>query len=611
MKVRLHGKIPQVTARAARAACRAMERVLGPCADLAVHLVPAAVVACDRESLQCGFGVFCYDDSPKRPPRIYLGARLEPIGREHGMSPADCRAWLIENLAHELAHYERWRAGGEPSERGVALRQDPIAQSGVDMIGATRKGPTTLVRWTPMRYHPDQFAVRHSTKRGVIMDCGRRSGKTELAKRILVKRLRDRIPGCRKPRYICAAPTQEQAVEIFWEDLLELIPDKWIAGGKRGPNVSYSRFRIKLRNGSSVRVVGLDKPHRIEGKYCNGFVGDEWSDVRDGVFDRVIRPMLADFHGWYILCGVPKRQGVGARWYRNLCDRVTATAARQAAGLPPHKDDYPDCGRWTWPSWDIVDPKEIAEARATMDPRDFEEQYGAKWVNAGGGVWHAFTREFNCRQCQRRDNLPIIVGQDYNRTPMCWTLNHRIGEIFEAFDELILTNTDTEHALDELWRRYGHHPGGWQFYGDASARNKGTRKFSDYAIVWNDQRFQAAPGGRTLHYPPANPSLDDRFAAGNARLATADGQHRAFIDPKCAALIEDLEMRAYQPGTMKLPENEGGRGHISDAWSYPIYRIWPIRFNMRGSMKQSVIVPERRGSEAGGGGIGTAGEMAW
>ena len=180
-----------------------------------------------------------------------------------------------------------------------------------------------------MRYHPDQYAVRTSAKRGRIMDCGRRSGKTELAKRILVKRLRDKIPGCRKPIYICAAPTQEQAVEIFWEDLLDLIPGEWIAGGKRGPNVSYSRYRIKLRNGAVVRVVGLDKPHRIEGKYINGFIGDEWSDVKEGVFDMVIRPMLADYHGWYILCGVPKRQGAGARWFRKMCEKVSA-------------DKYPD-----------------------------------------------------------------------------------------------------------------------------------------------------------------------------------------------------------------------------------------------------------------------------
>jgi len=384
-----------------------------------------------------------------------------------------------------------------------------------------------------------------------------------------------KIPGCRKPRYVFAAPTQDQAVEIFWEDLLELIPEKWIAGGKKRSNVSYSRFRIRLRNGATVRVVGLDKPHRLEGGYLNGFVGDEWSDVKDSVFDKVIRPMLADYHGWYILCGVPKRQGVGARWFRKVCD--AASAGR-----------YPNCGRWNWPSWDIVDPAEIAEAKATMDPRDFEEQYGAKWVNAGGGVWHAFSREHNERPCQRRDNLPIVVGQDYNRTPMSWALSHRVGEIFETFDELILNNSTTERALEELWRRYGHHKGGWQFYGDASARSRSTKgEFSDYAIVWNHPKFKAA--GRTLHYPAANPKHHDRFAAGNARLATADGQHRAFIDRRCEKLIEDLEMRAYKPGTMELPKNEGGRGHISDAWSYPIFRIWPIRFNV-GNCRQSVIV---------------------
>ena len=94
-----------------------------------------------------------------------------------------------------------------------------------------------------------------------------------------------------------------------------------------------------------------------------------------------------------------------------------------------------------------------------MDPRDFEEQFGAKWVNAGGSVWHAFTREYNGAPASGEMACRSSWVRTYNRTPMAWTLNHRVGDIFETFDELVLVNTDTEHALDELWRTIRPPPG--------------------------------------------------------------------------------------------------------------------------------------------------------
>src|SRR5271166_4405281 len=133
----------------------------------------------------------------------------------------------------------------------------------------------------PRRYHKEQYEIRTSKARGRLMDCGRRSGKTLLSTEILVSRLLDVIPGCPRPKYVCAAPVQHQANEIFWELLLDLIPDEWIEGGKKGENVRLSDPRnINLANGARVMVAGLDKPHRIEGKYLNGFVGSEWSDVK-------------------------------------------------------------------------------------------------------------------------------------------------------------------------------------------------------------------------------------------------------------------------------------------------------------------------------------------
>ena len=239
--------------------------------------------------------------------------------------------------------------------------------------------------------------------------------ETEIAKRRLVRHLKIPIPGCNQPRYAFGAATRDQAREIAWQDLLDLIPDHWIEGGKYGRNVSYSRLESLTKYNSSLRVVGLDSPHRIEGKYLNGVVLDEASDQLPHTFDRIVRPMLSDYRGWAWIIGAPKRQGVGAPWFKQLCTRIA-------------QHEYEDSAFFSWPAADIVDPVEIAHARATLDAKTFAEQYEAKWVNAGGGIYYAFSREFNCPPCSHRDNMPILVGSDFNVDPMCWVLAHRIGE---------------------------------------------------------------------------------------------------------------------------------------------------------------------------------------
>jgi len=97
-------------------------------------------------------------------------------------------------------------------------------------------------RWTPLYKHEQQAAMRESTAQVRVMPCGRRSGKSELAKRHLVERMLDIIPGCVRPGYVYGGPTQDQARDIAWQDLLDLIPDRWIIGVKKGSNVSYSRL---------------------------------------------------------------------------------------------------------------------------------------------------------------------------------------------------------------------------------------------------------------------------------------------------------------------------------------------------------------------------------
>ncbi|MDP1890514.1 MAG: hypothetical protein Q8K55_06430, partial [Gemmatimonadaceae bacterium] len=88
---------------------------------------------------------------------------------------------------------------------------------------------TLSTRWTPMRAHAVQQAYYLSARRFNVTPAGRRSGKTEIAKRRLVRRA---VRGSKydHPRYFFGAPTRDQAKRISWTDLKRLVPPEACRG---------------------------------------------------------------------------------------------------------------------------------------------------------------------------------------------------------------------------------------------------------------------------------------------------------------------------------------------------------------------------------------------
>jgi hypothetical protein len=321
--------------------------------------------------------------------------------------------------------------------------------------------------------------------------------------------------------------------------------------------------------GSSLHVVGLDKPHRIEGVQWDGCVIDESSDIKPKTFDLSVLPALTWRDGWSWRIGVPKRFGIGAAEFKEVYEKA-------AAGQLANTEAF------TWPSSDIVPPSAIDAARALMDPRDYQEQMGGLFVSASGGVFYAFVEEYNIRPCPYRPDLPILVCSDFNVDPMAWVLAHKIGDRIEVFDMVWLRNTNTAEALRVLKTRYGHHTGGFQFYGDATGRARRTSAtISDYFQILNDADFRRM--GRTVHYLYSNPPMADRFAATNALICSADGRRRLFIDPnpRCRPLVDDLRMRVYKPGSREV-NDKGDLGHATDGLGYMVYKLFPIRLKAPG-----------------------------
>ena len=407
--------------------------------------------------------------------------------------------------------------------------------------------------WTQLNYHDGQHAAWTTTKRFVNLPCGRGSGKTELARRRVVRMLPVKKPWI-DPLYFYALPTYPQARRVAWEPILNLIPKDWIA------KVSASSMVIHTVFNSRLYIVGMDKPARIEGVQWDGGVVDESCDQKPGVFDRSIMPALSHRNGWCWRIGVPKRYGVGAIEFKNVCEM----------GL---KDD-PDVVTHAWPSSDIIPPEQLEAARRMLDPRDYNEQYNASWETVGGLIFYAFDPEENVSNAVHYNpDKPILIGSDFNVDPMCWTIGHRSDTGIHVFDELFIRNTNTPRTLDDLYKRYGTHEAGWEFFGDAAARQrKSSAAQSDYLHIRNDDRFK----GRKIYYTKSNPNLADRFAATNALFRNAKGERRLLIHPRCTHLIEDIQARAYKEGT-RDPDDYGDIGHMTDAIGYPVHRLFPIK----------------------------------
>jgi len=427
--------------------------------------------------------------------------------------------------------------------------------------------PTILpASWTPLKPHPVQSLYWRAPQRFVNVAAGRGSGKTELALRRLA--LRSRLPDS---KHFYAGPTVNQAKRIAWERLQELIPKAWIL------SVHTSELIIRTKYNSYIQVVGMDKPHRIEGTQWNGGVFDEASDQKPGAFGKSIYPALTHKRGWCWRIGVPKRTGIGAREFKEQFDEGKHNVERIVEGRISM--EQVNMVSFSWPSSTVLPPDIIEEARKNLSEKDFNEQFCASWENAAGAIYYAFDQKVNVEECKYNKDLPIIVGSDFNVTPMSWVLCHCIEPkdrkapaIVRVFDEIRLNDTNTPATLNHLYRKYGKHEGGWYFYGDAASKQRKTNaSLTDYQLILQDSRFQR----KRVFYPKKNPPLKDRFAATNAMLRNAAGQSRLFVDSKCRALIDDMKHRAYKEGSCE-PDDPPSTGHMADALDYYIYADFPV-----------------------------------
>jgi len=453
----------------------------------------------------------------------------------------------------------------ENSESSINLTDRVFAQ---ERNKELKSDKVITPRWHPLRYHLQQQEFLSSTIRFNIVPAGRRSGKTECAKRRLVRKA---ITNCKYAgaRFIAAAPTHLQAKRIFWADLKALVPKKLQLS-----RPSESTLTIFLVNGSEIQVVGLDEPARIEGMPITHILLDEYGNMKPNVWSEHIRAGLSDHKGTADFIGVPE----GRNHYHDLYLMAQTF----------------DSNEWTifeWPSSDILDPNEIASAKSLLDPITYQQEYEAKFVSFQGAAYYQFSEENSNYPLQYQPNLPLIFCFDFNVSPgvavVCqefagnyqYNGNSFSGESFTAvIDEVhIPTNSTTPKVCNRLIDKYGNHTEKVICFGDATGGAKGTAKVagSDWDLV---RRILNPIFGHNfrMDIPKANPRERVRVNAVNSRLKSMDNSIRLRIDSKNALnLVRDLEGVRLKEETGELDKSDLKLTHLSDALGYYIVRKFP------------------------------------
>jgi hypothetical protein len=411
-------------------------------------------------------------------------------------------------------------------------------------------------RWTTLRAHDEQLRLWADRHRFVIIPAGRRSGKTELAKRRLILKLFQKTSHGSPGRFFAAAPTRDQAKRIFWRDLCDLLRPRWKAVE------NASELRIQTTNGAELYVLGLDKPQRIEGTSWDGGVIDEYADCKPGTFDAHIRPALGDRQGWLWLIGVPDVDGPAQVEYEKFYHLAKSGTD-------------PDWATYHWPSAEILPPEEIASAKRHMDARLFEQEMLGRFILVGGRAFPDYSDSLHVTNVEYDPELPICWSLDFNINPMCsGVLQHKNGDI-RVLEELVLPDTQTNVAVTAFLDRAAER--GWnlqqlQVYGDATgnARDSTSGK-SDWTIIKN----RLAHLSPKFCVPRSNPAIKETLNAINARLKSADGTVSLHIHPDCRQLISDFRT-ALWPSPMLLHEEH------ALAWlRYFVHREYPIRLERK------------------------------
>lgn len=420
-------------------------------------------------------------------------------------------------------------------------------------------------RWYDLIEHPVQRALVNAVDNGVrfpIVPAGRRSGKTERAKRFVARQ----SMWYSDEKYFLAAPTYNQAKKIWWDDIKALT-----LSSTHRKKPSESDLKIFMPNGTEIHVIGLDQPQRIEGINWTGGVIDEIADVKEEALQANIMPALNTvnptrpfYRAWCWFIGVPD----GLNHYYDLAELARLHGVDGDRTLMDYQ-------LFHWTSEEILPADVIEAAKQTMSKKQYNQEYRASFETASGRIYEDYSTA-NHTDAVLLPHEAIHWTHDQNFTP----LSSAVVVIREKkpyfVDEIVLESAVSRQAALEFIEKFKDHKNKLVYiYGDPAGRagEKHGHK-SDYTEIEEVLRLNGWKFERRVK--PAHPAIKDRQNAVRAMIRNAKDEVRLFVNPRKAPWChKGLSTVQLQVGSSFQEDQRNQYQHITTAIGYFTDWHWP------------------------------------
>ena len=397
-----------------------------------------------------------------------------------------------------------------------------------------------------------QETIFNDPARNRVVVAGRRFGKTYLGKYEVSKY------AVRKANsYIWfIAPSRGMGKRLLWKPLKEFLPRAYIK------DKNETDLSIELLNGSTITVKSADNPDSLRGDPLDFVVFDEARDQAAYTWE-VIRPSLADKQGDALFITTPN----GFDWVYDLKNK--------------HEGD-PSWGyhHYTTEDGGNVPKEEIEAARRDMDPRMFEQEFNASFVNMAGRVYYAFDRDKNVVDLSESvlmaqdGKTTVLIGEDFNISPGAVVVGIRRGRDLHIIDDIEIPDSNTELMAKEIRRRYPDNP--VYCFPDPAGGSRHTSAAAgttDFTLL-RKAGFQVYDPGTKYH-------VVDRINTVNAALCSAAGERRLLFHKGGSTqhIKKSLDGFTYVEGT-RIPDPKSPLGHIGDALGYLAMAQLPLKSGM-------------------------------